>query len=187
MACAPRGSCVTPSTLTHRALARVTSRTVDWLARRTFTRALPALPALSARVRTKRRPDSPRWRGATPDWRIAAHTARHPRASIGALALGGATTLQSGCAAAAGTLVMALASTHLLWSRRAHVERPRDSCGCESRMQSHERMLWNSRGRGDGARVRDAVTHLGSGREDVGRRETHRGVEPRCPAEAVGR
>lgn len=41
--------------------------------------------------------------------------------------------------------------------------------------------------KGDGARVRDAATHVESGREEVGHRDPHRGVEPRCLAEAGGR
>ena len=41
--------------------------------------------------------------------------------------------------------------------------------------------------KGDGPRVRDAATHVDSGREVVDRRDPHRGVEPRCLAEAGGR
>ena len=39
----------------------------------------------------------------------------------------------------------------------------------------------------EAARVRDAATHVESGREEVGHRDPHRGVEPRCLAEARGR
>ena len=36
----------------------------------------------------------------------------------------------------------------------------------------------------DGPRVRDAATHVESGREEVESRAPHRGIEPRCLAEA---
>ena len=39
----------------------------------------------------------------------------------------------------------------------------------------------------DGPRVRDAATHVESGREEVESRDPHRGIEPRCLAEAGGK
>ena len=41
--------------------------------------------------------------------------------------------------------------------------------------------------KGDGPRVRDAATHVESGREEVESRDPHRGIEPRCLAEAGGK
>ena len=41
--------------------------------------------------------------------------------------------------------------------------------------------------KGDGARVRDAATHVESAGEEVEDRDPHRGVEPRCLAEARGK
>ena len=39
----------------------------------------------------------------------------------------------------------------------------------------------------DGPRVRDAATHAESGCEVVEHRDPHRGIEPRCLAEAGGK
>ena len=46
---------------------------------------------------------------------------------------------------------------------------------------------WIAARKGDGPRVRDTATHLASGQEQVEHRDTRRGVEPRCLAEAGGK
>ena len=46
---------------------------------------------------------------------------------------------------------------------------------------------WMAGSERDGPRVRDAATHVESGREEVKSRDPHRGIEPRCLAEAGGK
>jgi hypothetical protein len=43
------------------------------------------------------------------------------------------------------------------------------------------------RGHGNGVRVRDAAMHLESRREEVERRDPHRGIQPRCMTEVRGK
>ena len=46
---------------------------------------------------------------------------------------------------------------------------------------------WMAGSERDGPRVRDAATHAESGCEVVEHRDPHRGIEPRCLAEAGGK
>ena len=46
---------------------------------------------------------------------------------------------------------------------------------------------WMAGSERDGSRVRDAAAYVESGCEEVDHRDTHRGVEPRCLAEAGGK
>ena len=113
-------------------------------------------------------------------WRLPRAARRRGRSHAARLAAAAANP------AAAGGLSLPKGSASLVrqpWgmgrdrrSRRAHQVACREALGA-----------WMAGSERDGPRVLDAATHVESGREEVDRRYPHRGVEPRCLAEAGGR
>ena len=107
-------------------------------------------------------------------------TAELNRSHAARLAAGGRLPLAAGKLSlpkGLGSVVHQLGCTGMwIWSRRGRQVAGREALRA---------MCAGSEG--DGARVRDAATHVESGLEEVDRRDPRRGVEPRCLAEAGGK